>query len=544
LGSAPLDNLVGEILTDQDIANHDASPLRGGVDGYVIDRPMSARAALESVAQAFSFNAIEEGDLIRFRPRGGKPIAELNADDLIAQDNQPDCRIVRAQETELPNEITLGFTEVSSDFRRAAVRSRRLVGSSRRESNADLAVIMSDAVAERAANIWLQDLWAGRETFEFSLATSKIELMPGDTVALDYRGRVRLVEITGIVDAEARAVSARSIDPEIFSVPARVPRSGSVAVPAASGPPFALALDIPQIDSEAEPALQYFAVQASPWPGAEAIWRASGGSFERIALASVPAIVGKILDALPAGPTSRWDHKNEFRVELAMGALSASDDLKILGGANVAAIRRTDGAWEILQFGTAELVAENIYRLSRLLRGQLGTEWAMGDPAPENSPFVLLDNSLIAVARGTDLLGRSFDYRVGAANLDIGSANMTNLSASVGSTALMPWSPVHLRGARNEDGILLSWIRRTRKSGDSWDTLEVPLGEDSEAYRVEILSGESVVRTIEAATPQALYSSGDELSDFGSPQTELSIRVAQLSSLVGPGRAQAAVLAL
>lgn len=544
LGSAPLDNLVGEILTDQNIENHDATLLRGGVDGYVIDRPMSARAALESISQAFSFNAIEDGEWIRFRPRGGKPALEIAGDDLIAQDNQPDCRIVRAQETELPNEITLGFTEVSGDFRRAAVRSRRLVGSSRRESSADLAVVMSDAVAGRAADIWLQDLWAGRESFEFSLATGKIALTPGDIVILDYRGRARFVEITGIVDAEARAVSARSIDPEIFSVPARVPRSGSVAVPAASGPPFVIALDIPQIDSEVEPALQYFAVQASPWPGAEAIWRASGGSFERIALAGVPAIVGKTLDLLPPGPTSRWDYKNEFRVQLAAGALSASDELKVLGGANVAAIRCADGAWEILQFGAAELVGESIYRLSRLLRGQLGTEWAMDAPAPEGSPFVLLDSSLVPVARGTDLLGRSFDYRVGAANADIGSANMTSLSVSVGATALMPWSPVHVRGARNEDGILLSWIRRTRKGGDNWDTVEVPLGEDVEAYRVEILSGDSIIRTLEPATPQTLYESADELADFGAAQTELSIRVAQLSSLVGAGRAQAAVLAL
>jgi len=368
--------------------------------------------------------------------------------------------------------------------------------------------------------------------------------VPGDVVTLDYRGRTQLVEITGIVDAEARAVSARSIDPEIFSVPARVPRSGSMPVPAAFGPPYVIALDIPQIDDEAEPALQLFAVQASPWPGAEAIWRAPGLSFERIALASVPAIVGKTLDMLPAGPASRWDNANSFRVQLAAGALSSADDLKVFGGANAAAIRRADGAWEVLQFGAAELVAENTYRLSRLLRGQLGTEWAMGDPLPEGAPFVVLDNSLVAVARGTDLLGRSFDYRVGAANLDIGSVNMTALSASVGPTALTPWSPVHLRGKRTEDGILISWIRRTRRGGDSWDTAEVPLGEESEAYRVEILSGASVVRTIESAAPQTLYESGDELADFGAPQTALSVRVAQLSALAGAGRALTAALIL
>jgi hypothetical protein len=110
---------------------------------------------------------------------------------------------------------------------------------------------MSDAVAERAAEIWLQDLWAGRESMEFSLGASHAALTPGDIVTLDLRGRTQLIEINGIVDAEARSISARSIDPEIFSVPARVPRSGSVAVPAAYGPPYVIALDVPQIDDGA-----------------------------------------------------------------------------------------------------------------------------------------------------------------------------------------------------------------------------------------------------------------------------------------------------
>jgi hypothetical protein len=400
---------------------------------------------------------------------------------------------------------------------------------------------MSDAVAERAAEIWLQDLWAGRESMEFSLGASHAALTPGDIVTLDLRGRTQLIEINGIVDAEARSISARSIDPEIFSVPARVPRSGSVAVPAAYGPPYVIALDVPQIDDEAEPALQLLAVQASPWPGAEAVWRASGGGFERVALATMPAIVGETLDAFAAGPTARWDNGNAVRVRLAAGMLSSADDLKLLNGANAAAIRTPIG-WEVFQFGTAELVAENTYILSRLLRGQLGTEWAMGDPAPVGSAFVLLDRSLVATARGADFMGRSFDFRVGAANLDVGSDSMTGFSAAVGNAALMPWSPCHVRGVRTGEGIAMSWIRRTRKGGDNWDTVEVPLGEDTEAYRVEILSGDEVVRAAETASSQFSYAAADEIADFGAPQSELTVRIRQLSAVAGAGRPQTAVL--
>jgi hypothetical protein len=157
---------------------------------------------------------------------------------------------------------------------------------------------------------------------------------------------------------------------------------------------------------------------------------------------------------------------------------------------------------------------------------------------------VLIDGALVPVARGVDFLGRAFSYRVGRATEDVGSPNMTLLEATVGPAALLPWSPAHLRARRVQEGVRISWIRRARLGGDSWDALEVPLNESVEAYRVEILDNGATVRTIETAAPQALYASADELADFGTPQASLLVRVAQLSSVVGAGRARTVVLRL
>ena len=63
----------------------------------------------------------------------------------------------------------------------------------------------------------------------------------------------------------------------------------------------------------------------------------------------------------------------------------------------------------------------------------------------------------------------------------------------------------------------------------------MPLGEDSEQYTVAILSGTTVLRTLNATTPTALYAAAAELADFGSAQTSLSVRVTQLSATVGAG---------
>ena len=80
----------------------------------------------------------------------------------------------------------------------------------------------------------------------------------------------------------------------------------------------------------------------------------------------------------------------------------------------------------------------------------------------------------------------------------------------------------------------ISWIRRTRIDGDGWG-VEVPLGEDVEAYTLDVFSGGAIVRSIACSAPEAFYPDADELTDFGAPQSSLHLRVAQVSATVGPG---------
>ncbi len=128
-------------------------------------------------------------------------------------------------------------------------------------------------------------------------------------------------------------------------------------------------------------------------------------------MAAAPAIVGETLDDLPAGPTARW-HDVNFRVRLYGGALASVTDLALFSGANAAAVQRSDRAWEVIQFANAELTGERTYTLSRLLRGQAGSEWAMGSPLAAGAAFVLLDGNVETIASGLDALGRTLQLRV------------------------------------------------------------------------------------------------------------------------------------
>ncbi len=535
LGAAPLDALVGTILDDADVVGARTDNLRESCDGYVVDRPMSPRAAIDPLAMAYAFDATVAGGDLTFVQRGAPPVAEIDEDEMVDPQKGARARLTRGQETELPREISFGFTDGAADYRRSAVTSRRLVGGSNRTLHSGFAVITDDAAATRRADIWLQDLWAGRESAEFSLGMKRLALVPGDVIGVTINTRRRLFEISELVDTQSRQVKARSIDPEVFSVPLFAPRVKPPVIPPALGPVQALVLDLPSIDSSEPPVLTRLAIFADPWPGSVTVWRSADGlSFEKAATAFAPSIIGETLDPLPAGPTSRWDRGSEARVMLYGGALASVADARVLDGANAAAVLNASGEWEILQFANAELVDDKTYKLSRLLRGQAGSEYAIANPLPAGSPFVLLDDHVATIARGLGALDRAIDLRIVATGRSHDDPSALALTVIPQPTALLPLSPVHVKAARGGDGIHVSWVRRTRRDGDNW-TVEVPLGEDTEAYTLDILSGSSVVRSISSALPSVLYASADELADFGTPQSSLHGRVSQMSSTVGRG---------
>jgi hypothetical protein len=541
LGSSPLDGLVANVLADSGIADVSAGELGEGPDGYLVDRPMSPRAMLDPLASAYAFGAVEEGGQLRFRQRGGAPAAEFAEDDLVLPDNGAPYRLTRAQETELPREVSIGFTDGSSDYRRAAAMSRRLVGGAAGTAHADVAMVTNAGEAQRRADIWLQDLWVGRESADFALPPSALALSPGDVVALTAGGRRRVLEIGEINDTTQRSLKARSIDPEVFDLPLPPVRRRAPVAPAALGPVHALVLDLPPLDATEPPVLSRIAVFADPWPGPVAVLKSTDGlSFTRAGMALAPSIVGETLDILPRHAAGCFQ-RGGARVQLYGGALASIGDGPLLNGGNLAAMRNPDGAWEVLQFGHAELVAEKIYALSRLLRGQAGTEWAIADALPAGTSFVLLDEHVIPFARGLDALDRPMQLRIVAAGRDQGDPTALALGATPGDAALLPLCPVHISAKRGASGVTFSWIRRGRFDADSWSG-EIPLGEASEQYRLEILSGGGVIRTLTTEATTALYPATDELADFGAAQSSLAVRVAQLSATVGIGIAVESVM--
>jgi Putative phage tail protein len=162
--------------------------------------------------------------------------------------------------------------------------------------------------------------------------------------------------------------------------------------------------------------------------------------------------------------------------------------------------------------------------------------------SPETSGFVLK-----ALARTNAVTGVTIDpvWPGATSRFERGNTRVRldqGSLASVTGRGLVPLSPVHLRGTRSAGDLSMTGSAAPRIGGDSWDSVEVPLGEDAERYEIDILDGGDAVRTLSAASPTATYTAAPQTDDFGSPQSSVSLRIYQLSTTAGRGTPRPAVL--
>lgn len=210
---------------------------------------------------------------------------------------------------------------------------------------------------------------------------------------------------------------------------------------------------------------------------------------------------------------------------------SAASDVDVLNGANLLLV-----GYELLQFKTVTSLGGNRYRLSYLLRGRFGTEWAMASHAIGDRVVLLTEATTRRIMDAENDIGRGAFYKAVSEGQSFDSA-LTIRGADTG-LSLRPYAPVHVTGTRDgSNNLTITWYRRTRINGEWRDYTDAPLSETTEAYEIDIInpSTGAVARTITATTPTAVYTAAQQTADFGATQSSVSIWIYQMSSTIGRG---------
>jgi hypothetical protein len=529
--------VVAEICARAGVTEIDVSRLFGLVRGYATDDLGGARSALQPLMLAFGFEAVERDGILKFQMRAGQAQLTVDADNLaFSTEISADVDSIRAPDAETVGRVKLGFVEADRDFETRSAEAVFPDDASVSVSQTELAISLSGAEGRAIAERWLSEARIARDSVRFALPPSAGRIGAGDVVTLSYEGtegnyRIDRIENAGILIAEAVRVEHHVYTPS-RAVDDLVPvRPFNVVTPAT-----VQFLDLPLLTGDEVPSAPHIAVASSPWLGDMAIYQsASDVGYQFNSAVTVPSGIGTTLSALERAKAGLWDLGASLMVKIKGTHLSSASTLDVLNGANVVAIGDSSSAnWEIFQFAKAELVAPDTYALTCLLRGQQGSDALMPDVWPEGSRLVVLDGRPEQIVVSAPARGLDRYYRIGLSSLGYDDPSYVQKVEAFDGIGLRPYAPCHLKATRCEAGdILVSWIRRTRIDGDSWLSVEVPVGEDKEQYVLRVYQDETLVRE-EAATEMSWFYSLSLQAEDGISRP-FEIHVAQVSDRFGPG---------
>ena len=191
--------LLGDVVTSLcervglSAADLDVTELTDEVHGFGIARQISVRGALEMLAAAYSFDAVESDHQLKFKKRGRSPSRVIPEQDLVPVNAEREAFIeTRAQEVDLPARFTVVYQDLERDADIGTQYAKRVAGPSsamhsQNEATFDLPLMLTAAEAKGIALRQLHSAWLERTGYEWRLPWTHVDLEPADAVqvALD-----------------------------------------------------------------------------------------------------------------------------------------------------------------------------------------------------------------------------------------------------------------------------------------------------------------------------------------------------------------------
>ena len=539
-GEYTLGQVVTEVcleagLKSSDIDTTDIDDI--SIGGYFRSDSSSFRDIIDSLLRIYKCEAVDTGGIIIFQKKNSAEEYTVNVDDLVISKDSPfGLTKVKRQKEDILSQVSYSYADPDKSYSVGTVITEKVdtVGV---ESEISTSIAISEVEARNSASLDLLEDRFALETVEFSLPMTYQNIDVGSYVTIgDETFKVSGKEESTVVKFAGTTMVKGVYENFEFDLGSSI--SEQNYEPTAT---TLYNLSLPLISGQTEEDFEHVvAAYQSPWFGSVDVYEPDGsGGYTAATSVPFPAVMGVTSTDLPEGATGVFDLKNTLTVTLFDSGdnLASISELSLLNGGNAAAVQTTSGEWEVLQFQEAVLNPDGSYTLSKLLRGQFGTEYYTKETTLSGAPFVILDfDRLQKLPTLLGDIGREVTFRYGPFSFDVTDDDLfTNLVYTPKSTAFRPYSPVHLKEEYSSGNINLSWIRRDRLNSDSWEQTEIPMSESVEAYEVDILDGSSVVRTLTTSSTSVTYTSAQQVSDFGSEQTTLDWRVYQMSASYGRG---------
>lgn len=555
---------IGEIVEDiclrtgVPIDGYDVSELTKVVHGYGIMRNMSGRDAIEVLRPVGSFDSVESGMVIKFPVRGRGSTKTYLTEELGAHigldQGPPAVTVDKVQSVELPRLVRAHYIAHTRDYEPGEKLSpTRFSPEVENELDIEVPVALDDDQAAQVADVVQADLWAGRWKHSINVDMSQLAREPTDVVLVPIDNRLyrcRIVDIQDTIGGLLRVMTlVRDDDGSYVSTAISDPPQVSVITgPVIISVSSLIILDLPplreQDDNAGMYAVVYRTTPTRSWGGAVVARSTDGGTtWSQLTASTVEGTVGVLESVLGVGDHTMWDTRNYLDVTVLAGEFESRDQTALFNGANAVAVG-DHGRWEIVQFLSAEMIDMNTARLSGLLRGRRGTEVFIGTSEVGDHVVLLSDGSLMRAEQQTSQINQEYGYRATTIGLQVDLSSSQDFTGE--GRALEPWAPTGIEGVRDISGDLsITFHRRSRLGSDLLPSgFGLPLTDTPEAYEIDIIgdSDDDVLRTIDTSVESATYTAAEQTTDFGSPQASVTVKIYQMSTIVGRGLAGEATI--
>lgn len=552
----PLSAIVSDICTNAGLlpSQFDVSTLTDSVTGYAVTNHSTPRGDLTPLMATYFFDANDTDNVLRLVKRGSAPVGSIAFNDLGSSatvgdsTNETPITEIIAQEMDLPRSLSFTYSAQNADYQVNTQRAFKASTRSNRDATMQAPVVLSDDEALMRAQSMLWQAWVGRKTFQFSTTLAYIMYEPGDVVTLNgASGNQYTVRITRVIydgqgnlNWEAQAEEPDIYPDSTYNAQGGAPSGFQPQQLDYSGPTVLAVLDIPPLrDYDAGPGLYMAACgMASNWPGAIVDISRDGSSFTQLQRILNGAAIGYATTALQNFMGGNQpDELSAVTVTLYSGTLSSIGYTSFLQGVNAAYL-----GGEIIFFRNATPTGANTWVLSGLLRGRVGTEWAMPSHAA-GEQFVFLDPAvMIRPTVNVSDIGSTMYFEPHLLNLFINQP-VNRVTAHPLNAGVKPLSPVLFRAGRGSSSstsdLTLSWIRRARVNGYWVSGADVPLDQSAESYALTIMNASgTTVRSITVSAAQSwIYTSANMTADGFAAGSTIKFSIAQNSDQGVPGYA-------
>jgi hypothetical protein len=531
----PLSEILDDVMprVGLDASEYDNSDATAELIGYMIPSRMPAKNAIDTPLAVFGVDLAEVDGEIRAITTGNASSVTIPEADLGAitegNDSKETISVQREPDLDIPSRIDFGYVIQGKNFQQGVQSAvRHTKGHVQESQTVNSAITMTDDQARPRAEEMLYRAWLQREAPSFSLGPKYFRYAPGDVATLPIAGenvRCKLVRCDIGLLGEMR-VTAVTDDDDVSDQPASGGDSGTDDT-TVGGPGDTTLIawnGNALIDDHADSVGIYMAgMGPEGWLGADVYMSRDGGTtYQFFESLPVPAIIGESFDTLASFDTTGLVDESTLTVIIDQDlTLESVSHMEMLNGSNPFRL-----GTEVMQFRDAVSLGGGIWELTGLLRGRRGTE--IESHIAGESFLMLYPDEVVYKEVGEDLINKTVKLK----GVSIGKtlADATAQDVEILGLEYKCYSGCSIEGARDgSNNLTIDWKRRTRLQGYLRDYEDVPLGEETESYEVDIWDGASVVRTITGlSSPTASYSAANQTTDGLTPGDPVTVRIYQI----------------